>query len=269
MLSRRKNCRKGHFCEDGPLVTAKAVLSFPGSDSLSSAFNRRRSAIVQVPENKLQSSRMPSNQPPVSVAISRSASPETPTTSGRRSADYNNIPRVEAGFAGIRSAIGLSVLVAVACGVALAVYCTLWAIQEGVPHPLAIMIGYCTVASSAGLATALLAIQSLAARKSSTVTTRGPNYAAWKAVSKLSVSDASRLWCDIEPGCPASQESIAWGTAMLDAIKRGELPAIAKDGAGLAAGQEQSNPNWHTKIAREALMAWAQGLGHSPRFLQK
>ena len=159
--------------------------------------------------------------------------------------------------------------VAIACGVALAVYCTIWAIQEGVPHPLAIMVGYCTVASSACVGTALLAIQGLSAKKTSIGTKRGPNYAAWKAVSKLSVSDASRLWCDIEPGCPASQESIAWGIAMLDAIKRGELPISAKEGAGQAAGQEQSNPNWHTKIAREALKSWAQGLGHSPRFLQK
>ena len=56
---------------------------------------------------------------------------------------------------------------------------------------------------------------------------------------------------------------------MLDAIKRGELPVSAKEGASQAVSQEQSNPNWHTKIAREALKSWAQGLGHSPRFLQK
>jgi len=212
---------------------------------------------------------MPTNQPPVSVAISRSASPETQATSSQRFADYTNARRVETGFTNIRSAVGLSVFVAVSCGVALAVYCTLWAIQEGVPQPLAIMVGYCTVASSAGVCAALLAIQGLAAKKISIVTNRGPNYAAWKVVSKLSVSDASRLWCDIEPGCPASQESIAWGTAMLDAIKRGELPASAKEGASQAPSQEQSNPNWHTKIAREALRSWAQDLGHSPRFLQK
>ena len=160
----------------------------------------------QVPREQSQSGRMPTNQPPVSVAISRSASPETQTTSSQRFADYTNARRVKAGFANIRSPLGLSVFVAVSSGVALAVYCTIWAIQEGVPHPLAIMVGYCTVASSACVCTALLAIQSLAAKKSSIVTNRGPNYAAWKVVSKLSVSDASRLWCDIEPGCPASRE---------------------------------------------------------------
>ena len=202
------------------------------------------------------------NQPPVSVAISRNASPETQATSPQRFAARKNIQRLKVGFANIRSAIGLPVLVAVACGVALAVACTLWAIQEGVPYALAIMVGYCTVASSACVGTALLAVQGAAAKKSSIVTKRGPNYAAWKVVSNLSVSDASRLWCDIEPGSPASQESIAWGIAMLDAIKRGELPANAKEDVS------QSNPNWHTKIARGALKSWAQGLGHSPRFLQ-
>lgn len=207
---------------------------------------------------------MSTNQPPVSFAISRSASPETQATSPQHFADRKNIQRLKVGFANIRSAIGLPVLVAVACGVALAVGCTIWAIQEGVPHALAIMVGYCTVASSACVGTGLLAVQGAAAKKSSIVTKRGPNYAAWKVVSNLSVSDASRLWCDIEPGCPASQESIAWGIAMLDAIKRGELPANAKEGVS----QRQSDPNWHTKIARDALKSWAQGLGHSPRFLQ-
>jgi len=207
---------------------------------------------------------MPTNQPPVSVAIARRASAESQTTSPQRFADLKNIQHLKVGAANVRSAIGLSVLAAVALGVALAVGCTLWAIQEGVPHALAIMVGYCTVASSACLGTALVAVQGAAAKKNSTVAKRGPNYAAWKVVGNLSVSDASRLWCDIEPGCPASQESIAWGTAMLDAIKRGELPASATG----SASQGQSNPNWHTKIARDALKSWAQGLGHSPRFLQ-
>lgn len=183
----------------------------------------------------------------------------------QRVAGLRNTERQKVSFANIRSATGLLVIVAVACGVALAVGCTIWAVDEGVPRSLAIMVGYCTVASSACLGTALLVVQSSAAKKSPVVTRRGPNYAAWKVVGNLSVSDASRLWCDIEPGCPASQESIAWGTAMLDAIKRGELAVGEKE----RVRQGQGNPNWHTKVTREALKSWAQGLGHSPRFLQK
>lgn len=209
---------------------------------------------------------MPTNQPPVSVAISQGASPQTQATPRRRPADDSHIRRVKIAFGRLRSAVGLPALVAASGGVALAVFCTLWAIKAGVPLPLAIMVGYCTVASSAGVCMAPLVIRSLAAKKTAAVAPkRGPNYAAWEVVSNLSVSDASRLWCDIEPGCPASQESIAWGTAMLDAIKRGELPVSSKDGPSQGPG----SPNWHTKIAREALKSWAQGLGHSPRFLQK
>jgi hypothetical protein len=183
--------------------------------------------------------------------------------------------RVRSGFARIRSAIGPSGIAIISFGATLAVGCTAWAIHEGVPQPLAIMIGYCTMVGSACLGTAPLVIQSLAAKESVaakasvSATNREPNYAAWKLVSRLSVSDASRLWCDIEPGCPASQESIAWGMAMLDAVKRGELMASAKADTSQAASlQEQSNPTWHTKIAREALKSWAQARGHSPKFLQ-
>ena len=58
---------------------------------------------------------------------------------------------------------------------------------------------------------------------------RKPNYAAWKMVEKFNVSNASRLWCDIEPGHPYSQESSAWAAAMLDAIKSGALPVSPKN----------------------------------------
>ena len=210
------------------------------------------------------------NQPPASATVSRIAPSETQKTSKRRFADYAYVQRVRAGFVKIESATGWLGLAAVSVGVVLAVCCTVWAIHEGVPYPLAIMVGYCTVIGSAGFCAALLAIQRNAAKTTPASTKRGPNYAAWKLVSKLRISDASRLWCDIEPGWPATQESTAWGIAMLDAVKRGELRTIASAGAGQAAGgQEQRNANWSTEIGRDALISWAKAHGHSPRFLQK
>jgi hypothetical protein len=139
-----------------------------------------------------------------------------------------------------------------------------------VPYPLAVMVGYCTAAGGACLGVTLINMRRRAptAKALPTGTSREPNYAAWRLVSKFRISDASRLWCDIEPGSPASQESIAWGTAMLDAVKRGELAATARAGTSHA-NQEQRNPGWSTEIGREALTAWAQAHGHSPRFLQK
>jgi hypothetical protein len=212
---------------------------------------------------------MPSNQPPASATVSQIAPPEAQRASNRRFAEYAHLQRVRAGFARVESAIGLSGLAAVSSGVALAICCTALAIHQGVPYPLAVMVGYCTVVGSACLGAALFNVRTRAPAKAIPIgTNRDPNYAAWKLVSKFRISDASRLWCDIEPGCPASQESIAWGTAMLDAVKRGELPAIARAGTTVNA-QEQRNPGWSTEIGREALTSWAQAHGQSPRFLQK
>jgi hypothetical protein len=211
------------------------------------------------------------NQSPASATVSQIAPPEPQKASNRRSAGSSPAQGVRAGFARVEAAIGLSGLAAVASGVVVAIGGAALAIHEGVPYPLAVMIGYCTAAGGACLGAALFNIRRRApARTSPAGTNREPSYAAWRIVSKFRISDASRLWCDIEPGSPASQESIAWGTAMLDAVKRGELPAIARTGTTQAASaQEQKNPSWSTEIGREDLMTWAKAHGQAPRFLQK
>jgi hypothetical protein len=214
---------------------------------------------------------MPINQPPASATVPQIAPPEAQKASNRRPAEYTQMQYVRVGFAKVQSAIGLAGLVVVSSGVVLAICGTALAIHEGVAYPLAVMVGYCTAVGSAGFGAALFNVREPASAKAVPIdTNRDPNYAAWKLVSKFRISDASRLWCDIEPGSPASQESIAWGTAMLDAVKRGELPAIARAGSSQVANtQEQRNPSWTTEIGREDLIAWAQAHGHSPRFLQK
>ncbi|HLQ89738.1 MAG TPA: hypothetical protein VK148_06875 [Xanthobacteraceae bacterium] len=182
------------------------------------------------------------------------------------------------------STIGPLGILVLLSGICIAVGGTLWAIELDVPYPVAVMAGYCTFIASACLCVALMVLRktstkvaqpvSSAAPPATNSTTpaaaRGkPNYAAWKLVSKFSVSDASRLWCDIEPGCPATQESIAWAHAILDAIKRSELIIIPRSGLSEAMrGPEQVNPSWTTEVGRESLKTWAQAHGHAPRFLQ-
>ena len=212
---------------------------------------------------------MPINQPPANAPASGMTSPRTLEKSNRRLIGYTSVQRARVGFVKIVAAIGLSGLVAASLGAILAIACTAWAIHDGVPHPLAIMIGYCTLVGSASLGATLSAAQSVAAKASSIPAKREPNYAAWKLVSKLRISDASRLWCGIEPGAPESQESIAWGIALLDAVKRGELTAIPRSSGQAPNGQEQKNPSWSTEIGRDELISWARAHGHSPRFLQK
>lgn len=94
--------------------------------------------------------------------------------------------------------------------------------------------------------------------------------AAWKLVRMFTISDASRLLCNIEPGAAVTQESIAWGRALLDAIKQGELPLAPKPGMPQAViDRERENPHYMTEVTREALRAWADRKGPVPDFLQR
>ena len=93
--------------------------------------------------------------------------------------------------------------------------------------------------------------------------------AAWKLVSTFTVSDASRLLCNVEPGAAATQESIAWGRALLDAVKAGDLALAATPNAAAGAMErERENPHYMTEVTREALRAWADGKGSVPEFLR-
>lgn len=173
----------------------------------------------------------------------------------------------------LRSRLGPSQIVPLCAALLFAIGCTLWAIQEGVSVPLALMGGYCTVVAGIILCVAQLALTNINNPGVSAApvaqTPRTPNYAAWKLVSKLNVSNASRLWCDIEPGHPYTQESVAWSAAMFDAIKSGVLPIVAKAHATAdMIARERANPGWNTEVTRDALKAWAQAHGHSPAFLR-
>jgi hypothetical protein len=169
----------------------------------------------------------------------------------------------------IRSTIGMVGLAVIVTGIALSVGGTIWAVQLGVPYPIVIMAGYCTLVGSACLATALLIFMPFSQRATPIDVRPSSNFAAWKLVRRFSVSDASRLWCDIEPGSPLTQDSSAWARALLDAISRGELPMIEKAGATREAiDHERNNPNWHTEVTQDALRSWARSHGHNPRFLR-
>jgi len=175
-----------------------------------------------------------------------------------------------AAFSKVHSIIGSSGIAVLSIGIIVALCCTIWAIAVGIPYPMAIMAGYCALVSSACLSAILLVVQIRSDTKKEVSATREPTYSAWNLVANLRVSDASRLWCGIEPGCPASQESIAWAQAMIDGIKRGELPICERAGVDRhRINQEQANPGWHTQIERDALKAWARSHGHTPTFLSQ
>ncbi len=208
------------------------------------------------------------NQHPATARLPRIAAPETHTNSGQSSARQNHLRQLILDVRKISAAIGGLGLLVLCCGITLAALCTVWAIEVGVPYPMALAAGYCTAACSACLCAALLLVLNSDQTTARTTEKSQPNYAAWTVVKAFRISDASRLWCNIEPGCAATQESLAWSQAMLAAIKSGELPIRRRAGEGEETiDRERANPSWATEIERTALKSWASSHGHVPRFL--
>ena len=146
------------------------------------------------------------------------------------------------------------------------------AIATGANPALAILVGY-----GAGVGTLVLArtaapappVAAAPEAKSEPAPAEATTAAAWMLVSTFTVADASRLFCGGEPGGTATQESIAWGRALIDAIKRGDLAIAPKPGVAQSGlERERENPHYMTEVTREALRAWADRKGSVPDFLR-
>lgn len=155
-------------------------------------------------------------------------------------------------------------------GIVLTICGPLWAVQENVALPVVLMLAYCMLLTTVALTVALCVARNASGKSVVTkAAAQSVNLSAWKLLSKFNVSNASRLWCDVEPGHPYTQESAAWASAMLDAIRTGALPIVPRPGASEEAVlRERANPTWHTVIARDALRSWAELHGRCPVFLQ-
>jgi len=208
------------------------------------------------------------NQQPATARLPQILAPKSNPNPSPSAAPRNSAPQLVLDVRAIGAALGSLGLLILCGGIALAVFCTAWAIQADVPYPVALAVGYCTVACTACLCAVLVPMLNAREAAPKTAEKPQPNYAAWNHVKTFRVSDASRLWCDIEPGCAASQESLAWSQAILAAIKSGQLPFCKQAGQSQEAiDRERANPNWATEVERAALKTWADSHGHLPRFL--
>ena len=154
-------------------------------------------------------------------------------------------------------------------GLVVAASGTIWAIELGVVYPIAIMAGYSTFVATVCLALIWSKGPIFEAEQDPQAKASARVSGAWKHVSKLRVSDAARLWCDVEPGAMLTQEVIAWGCVLVDAIENGELPCIRSEAQHKgSASYSYDKPHWSTEVTRDALKAWARTRGFSPSFLQ-
>jgi hypothetical protein len=139
---------------------------------------------------------------------------------------------------------------------------------QGVPTPIALMVGYCTFVGAVYLAMAPLAFRVLAASGANNAERKlpKPNYAAVRLMHEYTLAEASRLWCDLDQNGKSTHESESWSQALRAAVQRGELAFKPKYTA--QAGVEKKNPEWSTVIPRQALKEYAVMIKQDPIFLR-
>jgi hypothetical protein len=117
------------------------------------------------------------------------------------------------------------VWVLVATGIASAVGGGVWAVIIGVPMPIALMAGYCTLVGAVYLAMAPLAYRALAQSPANKPGKKKivPNYVAWRHLESYNIADAAKLWCDIDPLGNGTTDSAAWAEAFKAEVKKETL----------------------------------------------
>jgi hypothetical protein len=148
-----------------------------------------------------------------------------------------------------------------------------WAVILGVPTPIALMVGYCTLVGAVYLAMAPLAYRALAqspSNKSVSQSKTAPDYKAWGLVKLISLGDAAHLWCDHDPHVDTSAPEIeTWLNVFKDAVRSKELRVTLGDWADSGdIRQATMFPDAGTRVKRSDLSQYAKAKGYDPRFLR-
>jgi hypothetical protein len=116
------------------------------------------------------------------------------------------------------------------------------AVIKGLPWPIILMAGYCTLVGVVYLAMAPLAFKALSAALQKNDNSSAnqskvirPHYDAWRHVEKFTLRQAAYLWVDLEPKASgqATTKVQVWIEAFRAAIRQGNLKYIPKNRATL------------------------------------
>jgi len=159
-------------------------------------------------------------------------------------------------------------------GIGIAVGGAIWAVVRGVPVPIAIMAGYCTLAGGVVLAMAPLAYRALSRIAAAPVhqdgaPTRKPNPDAWQHLPKYTLQQAACLLADVVPpsvGIPEGDPA-AWFATLAAEIQSKKVNYIPEslDYVNIPGGFLP--PAEIAEISREELQRFAERHRIRPRFL--
>jgi len=176
--------------------------------------------------------------------------------------------RIKDTWSWVRFAYQLAVFLGIT-GVLGSVAASVWAVIVGVPMPIALMAGYCTLVGAVYLAMAPLAYRALshtpanAAPKKKVVI---PNYAAWRHLDAYEMQDAAKLWSNVDPNSPSTNESVAWFEVFKAKVIKKEFEIVCKNAS--TKDYEYSEPHEFTKIKKTSLKKFAADHGYDPIFLR-
>lgn len=149
-----------------------------------------------------------------------------------------------------------------------------WSVIAGVPLPIAVMAGFCTLVGIIYLGMAPMALRSLTQPRETeigqTKKMAKPNYTAIRHVEIFSLSAASKLWNDIDPNEGPTLDTLAWLEALEDAVRRKELPIVSRyqEYDRDMRKVEHEHPDMDTKVTKAALKEFAKRHNYDPRFLR-
>jgi hypothetical protein len=150
----------------------------------------------------------------------------------------------------------------------------IWAIIIGVPKPIAIMAGYCTIVGGVYLTVFPLAYRAfsriVAFPVSSDATVpQKPSAATWQHVPQFTLYQAACLLAEVTPvlGRSLEGDAEAWFVTLCAEIRSKELPYIRSIHDKNYTFKDGYHPHRDTEISRAEFQRFAERHGIRPRFL--
>jgi len=169
-------------------------------------------------------------------------------------------------------AVGVSALFVTGFG--LAVGGAVWLIRAGIPIPLALMAGYCTLVGAVYLAMAPVAFRALRQTVSSrpaqkTVAAPKINYTAIRLQHQYTLLAASQLCVGLSPtSSTTNHDSNSWCETFSSAVQQGKLRFEPRWTESDMIKYERANPSVETIVRRDELKRYAASIGQDPIFLR-
>jgi hypothetical protein len=165
--------------------------------------------------------------------------------------------------------VGLLGLTAAITGIGGAI----WAFVVGVPTPIAIMAGYCTLAGGVCLALSPLAYRAFSRMATfpaphDAAVPQKPSAATWQHVPKFTLGQAACLLADVTPVLKIPEgDAEAWFETLRAEIQSKQITYIRSSFDKNYTFKDGYHPQQHTEISRAEFQRFAERHNIRPRFL--